>query len=168
MSFSNRSMIACFYPRDPCGPRPEGVDQLSDHVAVSIRATRAGRDLGRAWAGQSGGKFLSARPVRAATRARRPPTWRPTRFYPRDPCGPRQSSSPISTSITAFLSARPVRAATVIPYPPPPTLTSFYPRDPCGPRREPWKYMSSVDFVSIRATRAGRDAQIVSGLVMPC
>ena len=124
-----------FYPRDPCGPRPRRLVELRVELFVSIRATRAGRDARRSISRQAITEFLSARPVRAATRraARRssPLTlflsarpvraatpdrcprrlYRP-RFYPRDPCGPRPGARSKTETLEQFLSARPVRAAT--------------------------------------------------------
>ncbi len=60
-----------FYPRDPCGPRraPHVLRQVQH--AVSIRATRAGRDTRPALSHARPERFLSARPVRAATWARK-------------------------------------------------------------------------------------------------
>ncbi len=125
-------------------------------------------------------KFLSARPVRAATREARTPELRHGCFYPRDPCGPRPwcrwrlrrkerflSARPVRAAtledVTAtitgceFLSARPVRAATLLNLPGTPGPFGFYPRDPCGPRLQPAIAQPRTLFVSIRATRAGRD-----------
>ncbi len=127
--------------------------------------------------------FLSARPVRAATRCRLAAGFIPPRFYPRDPCGPRlpdghrlRSGERVSIRATragrdaawlelvmgqtVFLSARPVRAATTERELCLAGLECFYPRDPCGPRHE-WQYQDkNVEGVSIRATRAGRDVRL--------
>ena len=102
-----------FYPRDPCGPRLGHRGSQRQRLRVSIRATRAGRDVWRGSNMMTMARFLSARPVRAATRL---PVWR-------------------------------VRHA------------GFYPRDPCGPRPLQPGSMMRATAVSIRATRAGRDAQ---------
>ena len=61
------SPCRCFYPRDPCGPRPRRLVELRVELFVSIRATRAGRDARRSISRQAITEFLSARPVRAAT-----------------------------------------------------------------------------------------------------
>ena len=104
---------------------------------VSIRATRAGRDPLECSQNHQMRQFLSARPVRAAT-------W---------------VTVPVEPTQEMFLSARPVRAATVLrkwfrrPW------HCFYPRDPCGPRRTPSLIRRLTMWVSIRATRAGRDCQ---------
>ena len=62
-----RSRPCSFYPRDPCGPRHfhKGASVLA--TLVSIRATRAGRDIGSSVRASMRSVFLSARPVRAAT-----------------------------------------------------------------------------------------------------
>ncbi len=102
---------------------------------VSIRATRAGRDVYHVSEAEILTWFLSARPVRAATVNAAAAVGAVPRFYPRDPCGPRP---PLEGRIL-------------------PRRCCFYPRDPCGPRRGSSGQGRSVQPVSIRATRAGRD-----------
>ena len=103
---------ASFYPRGPCGPR-----------------------LGRPFLSVISSRFLSARPVRAATRSVSRPKGALARFYPRGPCGPRRGEIRFRHSQAEFLSARPVRAATAAA-----------------------TYTIAATPVSIRAARAGRDA----------
>ncbi len=102
--------------------------------AVSIRATRAGRDISAESTWRSALGFYPRDPCGPRPGCTRTGTHTQTRFYPRDPCGPRPTMSPRSLPNGLFLSARPVRAATS-------GLTRLE-----HPAR-----------VSIRATRAGRD-----------
>ena len=101
-----------FLSARPVRAATQGGQYVLLDALVSIRATRAGRDL-----------------ASASATACMP------RFYPRDPCGPRPLMAAASCSTQSFLSARPVRAA-----------TSHF--------RHGWR----AGHVSIRATRAGRDA----------
>ena len=122
-----------FYPRDPCGPRPWEEYLSRRHELVSIRATRAGRD--------------TYQPVTSSAGLC---------FYPRDPCGPRPRQAVLAQHDAEFLSARPVRAATrlLVNIPPGAMFLSARPvRAATGceiPRARAVR-------VSIRATRAGRD-----------
>ena len=78
-----------FYPRSPCGERPDTVRPLSGHTLISIHALLAESDWGIAEQEFSILRFLSTLSLRRATgppcagRCRRPD------FYPRSPCGER-------------------------------------------------------------------------------
>ncbi len=132
-------------------------ESIRSFAGVSIRAARAGRDPAYRDAYRRLDKFLSARPVRAATRRCASGSRASTSFYPRGPCGPRRTTSVTPWRLSTFLSARPVRAATggtgfvgssnaqFLSARPVRAATttfrsvwwcsfSFYPRGPCGPR----------------------------------
>ena|GEM_PF-1290070 len=151
---------ASFYPRGPCGPRRSDIGDLMRISQVSIRAARAGRDPYRCPRQADNLVFLSARPVRAATTCPRRPRRRSRGFYPRGPCGPRPARPCATRSTPSFLSARPVRAAT--PSRPPCTSrVSFLSARPVRAATRTGRGRRSSWFVSIRAARAGRDAQHV-------
>ena len=133
-SSSRPTLCDCFYPRDPCGPRLDPVLGALGIEVVSIRATRAGRDALRPSSSAPVDSFLSARPVRAATRHGNRRSDHRGRFYPRDPCGPRHHRE-VRRPFGGVVSIRATRAG----------------RDGVDVRS------STCDNVSIRATRAGRD-----------
>ena len=169
-----------FYPRGPCGPRQATGHYPPTPAGVSIRAARAGRDLTswRRWppfgvsirAARAGrdrdrptslarfATFLSARPVRAATRLLRDDLDVENLFLSARPV--RAATGDLAQGESkgqAFLSARPVRAATFPPARPGSWPRCFYPRGPCGPRRGIVFHQITPISVSIRAARAGRD-----------
>ena len=174
-----------FYPRGPCGPRPDNNEATFKRLVVSIRAARAGRDT--AWLSMLDGlrPFLSARPVRAATSVDEFASMVTACFYPRGPCGPRRVPphvdalefdvsiraaragrdtvpNPHALGLGMFLSARPVRAATPLRACRHRAPGGFYPRGPCGPRQLAGCQAPMTARVSIRAARAGRDVQALS------
>ena len=145
-----------FYPRDPCGPRREllaasaairmflsarpvraaTISATMDryYVLVSIRATRAGRDLERRQAAVRVAVSIRATRAGRDACARLPASASYGCFYPRDPCGPRRNGHFKRAERLEFLSARPVRAATSSRPRRCREARCFYPRDPCGPR----------------------------------
>ena len=158
-SLSDFSSPICrsFNPRAPCGARRPrlraacpalyvsihapraGRDILRHHMLsvaahVSIHAPRAGRDSRTTTASAATRTFQSTRPVRGATRIKKPHRHNFRRFNPRAPCGARPLPLGLVAASTRFQSTRPVRGAT-------PHRVALEPHRP----------------VSIHAPRAGRD-----------
>jgi len=103
-------------------------------IVVSIHASRAGRDLARCFAS----------PARHG-------------FNPRVPCGTRRAFTPDKTARFEFQSTRPVRDATTCRATALVWRPCFNPRVPCGTRLQWPQPGALVLFVSIHASRAGRD-----------
>ena len=78
-----------FYPRSPCGERPEGPAKLPKQIRISIHALLAESDL-----------FLG----RDAAESRY--------FYPRSPCGERPTTITTICTVSKFLSTLSLRRAT--------------------------------------------------------
>ena len=123
-----------FYPRSPCGERPQVFQRIAKPFRISIHALLAESD-----------PFVAAFPGSVDN------------FYPRSPCGERLNEIAYQRQIYQFLSTLSLRRATTIG---PPCVTSFngflstlslrratavttlggstdrdfYPRSPCGER----------------------------------
>ena len=149
-----------FYPRDPCGPRRSTGCGLSPASRfLSARPVRAATPISISAPTQVA-KFLSARPVRAATPRAMSCAKSRCSFYPRDPCGPRRGlfyelHDVMAVSIRATRAGRD-KSPRKMNFP----RSSFYPRDPCGPRPQRDRRAGLQPPVSIRATRAGRDEDV--------
>ena len=108
---SGPAFLYNFYPRSPCGERPEGPAKLPKQIRISIHALLAESDTA-----------LLIQPIR-----------RPD-FYPRSPCGERPPRSRDHSmgrdiSIHALLAESDNKKNDHLP----PTR-NFYPRSPCGER----------------------------------
>ena len=95
-----------FYPRPPCGGRPERCSTLRSHP-ISIHVPLAGDDLCGTGCSSKSFEFLSTSPLRGTTACRPRLTATPN-FYPRPPCGGRLFANRL-----LFLSTSPLRGTTV-------------------------------------------------------
>ena len=109
---SKSGRIPYFYPRSPCGERPDIGLVKSDHLQISIHALLAESDRPHGGAVRGSRKFLSTLSLRRATMALSAMRTGAMYFYPRSPCGERHKRSCNSFG----------------------TLHHFYPRSPCGER----------------------------------
>ena len=82
-------------------------------------------------------------------------------FYPRSPCGERQSSRRLIHHLSKFLSTLSLRRATpcILSYSE--VIADFYPRSPCGERPTPPKHGRKRPKISIHALLAESDFPIV-------
>ena len=123
-----------FYPRSPCGERP---DTLTDDVStggISIHALLAESD-------QTETLKVSAL----------------CNFYPRSPCGERHRyGRPIDVQLV-FLSTLSLRRATAVQNTKIDELNDFYPRSPCGERQQAKAFKVSPLCISIHALLAESD-----------
>ncbi len=131
-----------FYPRTPCGVRPDFEDYKAAVSVISIHVPRAGYDASLyTWIYQRYA-FLSTYPVRGTTRRYSRPRQSRRYFYPRTPCGVRPV---IGNSLEV------VKHET----------DYFYPRTPCGVRQQNSKKNSLAStFLStypVRGTTAKCD-----------
>ena len=147
----------CFNPRPPCGGRHRLANRRAwssfraggdparragiRATLVSIRAPRAGGDLG---------------PARHAA-----PSKDPVSFNPRPPCGGRRGRAALPDILDAFQSAPPVLFARHRGS----QARRFNPRPPCGgrPGRRRRGHHLRGHGVSIRAPRAGGDGVPIGG-----
>ena len=106
------SKLADFYPRSPCGERP---DTLTDDVST--------------------GGFLSTLSLRRATLLLVLLICPPPDFYPRSPCGERPEAKRTTDIRPPFLSTLSLRRATNSSVNTADQEANFYPRSPCGERR---------------------------------
>ena len=82
-------------------------------------------------------------------------------FYPRSPCGERQTTSLTAVLTLSFLSTLSLRRATPVLLSFSYSIEDFYPRSPCGERRYSGKrFMLEVD-ISIHALLAESDGAVV-------
>ena len=127
-----------FYPRSPCGERPQQRGCFTSQLLISIHALLAESDAPAPAQLEAVDKFLSTLSLRRATvPACCSSRWR-NYFYPRSPCGERLGRG----------------CFTVQP-------RYFYPRSPCGERRSPRtvSFFTSLFLSTLslrRATRAAR------------
>ena len=123
-----------FYPRSPCGERPEMTLGAIILLSISIHALLAESDLQHKQLMRMSQAFLSTLSLRRAT-PRAWPASSPRRyFYPRSPCGERQAPQDRAMgcrqiSIHALLAESDWQAAEALD-----RLCHFYPRSPCGER----------------------------------
>ena len=114
-----------FYPRSPCGERPQMSASSLPSISISIHALLAESDGPQ----NHQGAFRH-------------------HFYPRSPCGERQPRQTRHCKKLRFLSTLSLRRATVGCCPHSPLVRHFYPRSPCGERlciprsAAPWQEIS--------------------------
>ena len=147
-----------FYPRSPCGERPQAAQKAAEdaaflstlslrratiptlgshaHPGISIHALLAESDSLRSTLRVSCITFLSTLSLRRATYSRRCRCRAGIHFYPRSPCGERQRPRwlidfIINISIHALLAESDSSAVRLGSY----SSVLFYPRSPCGERR---------------------------------
>ena len=87
--YTARAAAWHFYPRSPCGERPD----RQEYVVKAV-------------------EFLSTLSLRRATPGSRRRLGRAGHFYPRSPCGERRAAAAVSSTITSFLSTLSLRRAT--------------------------------------------------------
>ena len=123
-----------FYPRSPCGERRKIKDFVYLYNFISIHALLAESDGILVFCGPQGSGFLSTLSLRRATIKViiREPAQK--NFYPRSPCGERQSPEPETTP-----------------------SEYFYPRSPCGERRTSVVSSAGTTGISIHALLAESD-----------
>ena len=123
-----------FYPRSPCGERPQGHNPGSNKIDFYPRSP-CGERL---WAakGRNGQKY----------------------FYPRSPCGERLWVLRKVPILSIFLSTLSLRRATSLFCPLPYPYRYFYPRSPCGERPIFSRTADSTFSISIHALLAESDS----------
>ena len=146
-----------FYPRSPCGERPDVSVVEYKKAKISIHALLAESDLDYKGICVQNLEFLSTLSLRRATLGYIATTRTLFDFYPRSPCGERRNSFGKRTFRLQFLSTLSLRRATMQGNPKlkdmlisihallaesdtqtqkTPHFTSyFYPRSPCGERQ---------------------------------
>ena len=105
------SGIYDFYPRSPCGERRVHYDNYNLHCVISIHALLAESD---------------SAPSITPTASRN--------FYPRSPCGERLRGWTLNINGAIFLSTLSLRRATSANKNLTQVHRNFYPRSPCGER----------------------------------
>ena len=157
MSYNMYNATNHFYPRSPCGERPDRHVQPPTQPKISIHALLAESDRINARYTKRAEAFLSTLSLRRATLLSLPSRAVWIDFYPRSPCGERLDkrcefhrnnrnfyprspcgerlhnlnlpSKPIDISIHALLAESDQTQSLKIP-----THSNFYPRSPCGER----------------------------------
>ena len=131
---SGPAFIFNFYPRSPCGERPQ----------IPPSVTPAANFYPRSPCGER--------------RESQQPSARPTKdFYPRSPCGERRNARPETRrhdaiSIHALLAESDTAFCMDCQ-----KSTYFYPRSPCGERRDVIAVMTAAQSISIHALLAESD-----------
>ena len=155
-------MVRYFYPRSPCGERPQ--DLIAKELALAFLSTLSLRRATILHMGRSLAQlFLSTLSLRRATL---PPTDRIfffVYFYPRSPCGERlvhydNYNLHCVISIHALLAESdilPGRLGFLIFH--------FYPRSPCGERPTQKKNQPGKSNISIHALLAESDTKSDQG-----
>ncbi len=163
----SRSCRDYFYPRPPCGGRP-------DYAKTVVKNA----------------KFLSTPSVWRATTTVSRSSATPSNFYPRPPCGGRQYKVGDIVNFTGFLSTPSVWRATspaavlgyammisihalrvegdALPSPGASCARYFYPRPPCGGRRLAALYKVGGLVISIHALRVEGDQALDDRLHRCC
>ena len=128
-------VIKNFYPRSPCGERPfekfEGVIaiKISIHALLAESDTHTNKTNGGTHHISIHALLAESDPIKAYNIIKEKD------FYPRSPCGERQSFFQQAADITQFLSTLSLRRATPQYSRYHTGHTNFYPRSPCGERR---------------------------------
>ena len=101
-----------FYPRSPCGERRNGYPHTRRRDAISIHALLAESDIISTILCLPPTKFLSTLSLRRATFTISRCLFRAAYFYPRSPCGERPPIMTREPAISRFLSTLSLRRAT--------------------------------------------------------
>ena len=125
--------VSNFYPRSPCGERPEQSAPPKERISISIHALLAESDPRPKRVHKSASISIHALLAESDV-LRSGPSHQRRHFYPRSPCGERRWQDTPNYSTTLFLSTLSLRRATycylwALAY-----CTNFYPRSPCGER----------------------------------
>ena len=107
-----RLLIWYFYPRSPCGERPEDYLYYMRLLGISIHALLAESDLKLGYGGTQAEIFLSTLSLRRATPCSSRLRLTVSYFYPRSPCGERPVLFFTSLASMTFLSTLSLRRAT--------------------------------------------------------
>ena len=101
-----------FYPRSPCGERPWARGSRVTYVEISIHALLAESDHTKRHITALPFQFLSTLSLRRATWKKSLPMFSTRHFYPRSPCGERRHFISAVVSYNIFLSTLSLRRAT--------------------------------------------------------
>ena len=150
--------LGYFYPRSPCGERPNASENERYKMIISIHALLAESDPFFHDALGVHRLFLSTLSLRRATAYRRGCRKVTKNFYPRSPCGERQIVSLLPRagsriSIHALLAESDVDFQ-FFGY----TVHNFYPRSPCGERLKALCDDMLDGMISIHALLAESDS----------
>ena len=119
--------ITYFYPRSPCGERLWKKQKYSRKSKISIHALLAESDPSLRVSISGRASFLSTLSLRRATFINFKFFFRRVYFYPRSPCGERQSHAQVTAAGVAFLSTLSLRRATAFAvYNPPGGVISIH------------------------------------------
>ena len=141
-SWSATATSQHFYPRSPCGERPDIIGHTCNISA-----------------------FLSTLSLRRATVRYRHISFRRFNFYPRSPCGERPPRVIREPTATGFLSTLSLRRATRNVRKSHDTEYYFYPRSPCGERRFSSCRPDEPSGISIHALLAESDHRFGGWLI---
>ena len=132
-------------------------------TTISIHALLAESDSKRRVLKSRRIVFLSTLSLRRATRHKTAELIINVNFYPRSPCGERQTQKPKPTRQNQFLSTLSLRRATRQHSEPDGGRMNFYPRSPCGERRKSnklagqnYKFLSTLSLRRATARRESR------------
>ena len=163
-----------FYPRSPCGERPECHLQISRENGISIHALLAESDVTARIIDPTYGKISIHALLAESDPFSRSGPMTHRYFYPRSPCGERRILGRWVRYGEQFLSTLSLRRATRPAKPDRSAPDNFYPRSPCGerllPRCRRWKRRRFLSTLSLRratcstGTRATSRATFLSTL----
>ena len=146
-----------FYPRSPCGERQVGIPNTNTSKKISIHALLAESDSITIITICTALRFLSTLSLRRATPHKQNKRRYTPYFYPRSPCGERQTTWLPAARQNVFLSTLSLRRATPRIFLDLTFHENFYPRSPCGERHTvTWDVVSDTD-ISIHALLAESD-----------
>ena len=132
-----------FYPRSPCGERPQGANSRTEQQAQHDFYPRSP-------CGERRTCPLSPKVF--------------TNFYPRSPCGERPPIADNAEGALTFLSTLSLRRATIRSVSCLRIFRDFYPRSPCGERLRAWACPCPHGEISIHALLAESDDDTMSML----
>ena len=101
-----------FYPRSPCGERPDDLGDRLGNYCISIHALLAESDPYLTNYHFTGILFLSTLSLRRATTTHARIAYTAPHFYPRSPCGERLKNPEAVSKYMIFLSTLSLRRAT--------------------------------------------------------
>ena len=149
---------AHFYPRSPCGERRQHYGSFRDLTVISIHAILAESDV-EVWSTVQCSPYISIHALLAESDARANASPNaPKSFLSTLSLRRATLSVPlIPTRVVLFLSTLSLRRATTGHSPPAQRIHHFYPRSPCGERRPARCSRSVIQQISIHALLAESD-----------
>ena len=147
-----------FYPRSPCGERPGGHQKQDGVLGISIHALLAESDCELPSKAGEFLTFLSTLSLRRATLDELCRMMGIKHFYPRSPCGERLMHALKFPNLMLFLSTLSLRRATSPAAGKRAGCNHFYPRSPCGERQANAVDQILPGHISIHALLAESDA----------